>query len=645
MYAQTLVFIAATLLLLSASRAALMAWQRPRVQASGRPAAIVLGGLRIDAHMIAVIAILPLTLAPWVGQSALAQAINGIWLLIGWLAIVLLELSTPQFIDEYDTRPNRLYVVYLTNPREVFTMLWRGYRSTVLAVVVVTGLMAWAGYAMFWQPLWPSGPQPLWLRGLQTLAALAGGILAIRGTLKHRPINPSTVAFCGDAMVNALPLNSLYSVLYAVYSMKNQRSSSDAYGSMPEDEMQRIVRQSAGLPDPANAAIPTLHPQASASRLARPRNLVMIVEESLGAQFVGHLGGRGLTPCLDKLMQEGWAFTNAYATGTRSVRGLEALVAGFPPSLSEAVLRLPDAQSNFFTLAQFLKRQGYRTCFVYGGEAHFDNMKSFFLGNGFDELYDLKTFEDPAFVGTWGASDEDMFARVHRILEDSAEQPCFVLAFSVSNHSPWEYPQGRIEPVGEPASVENTVRYADWALGEFFGRAKQASYWNESVFLVAADHDARVGGAAHIPLKHFQIPALILGAGVPVRQDERLVSQIDMPVTLLSLLGVHGQHPMIGQDLTDPRAGGRAMMQYGDSYGYLRDDILTVLEPRKPASQFRYVRPDRYERMEPDAGLARVALAHVLWVERTYRDRGYGLPAVRDGAVPRRRAAMPTVAP
>src|SRR5690606_22001144 len=112
---------------------------------------------------------------------------------------------------------------------------------------------------------------------------------------------------------------------------------------------------------------------------------------------------------------------------------LEALVAGFPPSISEAALRLPDAQHRFFTLAQILRQQGYVNRFVYGGEAHFDNMKRFFLGNGFDELHDLKTFENPAFVGTWGAIDEDMLACVHRLLLD-ARQPTFVLAFSVSNH-------------------------------------------------------------------------------------------------------------------------------------------------------------------------------------------------------------------
>src|SRR3546814_8057774 len=104
-------------------------------------------------------------------------------------------------------------------------------------------------------------------------------------------------------------------------------------------------------------------------------------------------------------------------------------------------------------MAQILKQQGYRSRFVYGGEAHFDNMKSFFLGNGFDDLYDLPSFTDPAFVGTWGASDEDMFKRLDHLLENDGEQPTFTLAFPVTNHSPCEYPAGRIQPVGNPPKI------------------------------------------------------------------------------------------------------------------------------------------------------------------------------------------------
>ncbi|GAA5231698.1 LTA synthase family protein [Verticiella sediminum] len=633
MYSQTLTFLLASFLLLSASRLALIGWQRQRVRAVRGLWPLLLGGLRIDAHLVALAAAVPLTLAPWLGDAPLAIAINAVWLQFAWLLIVLLEVSTPQFVDEYDTRPNRLYIAYLQHPREVLTMLWRGYRASALGAIAGVAVFALLGHWLFAEPQWRALPDAWWAKAGLSLLAVLASFLAIRGTLRHRPINPSTVAFCGDALVNALALNSLYSVMYAAYCLKNERSSADAYGDLPADVVQQEVARAAGLPPPApDAAIPTLHRHGGGRPAVRPRNLVIIVEESLGAQFVAHLGGRALTPELDALAEQGWDFVNAYATGTRSVRGLEALVAGFPPSISEAVLRLPNAQSRFFTLAQALREQGYVNRFVYGGEAHFDNMRGFFLGNGFDELYDLKTFENPAFVGTWGASDEDMFARLHELLSRDDERPSFTLAFSVSNHTPWEYPAGRIRPEGAPATVENTVRYADWALGRFFEQARACRYWDDTVFLVAADHDARVGGCERVPLRHFHIPALILGGSIAPRRDTRLISQIDLPVTLLSLIGVDCEHPMIGHDLTRDDAGGRALMQYGEAYGYLKADTLTVLEPHQPAVQFRYAAPDGYTPLDPDAALVREALAHALWADTMYRQRLYTLPHLRIAA-------------
>ena len=246
-------------------------------------------------------------------------------------------------------------------------------------------------------------------------------------------------------------------------------------------------------------------------------------------------------------------------------------------------------------------------------------------------MVDRPKFVNPVFEGSWGASDEDMFNQVDRLLRADGDKPVFTLAFSVSNHSPWEYPAGRIQPVGDPASVDNTVRYADWALGQFFDKARQAPYWNNTVFLVIADHDSRVYGSIPVPVRHFQIPALILGAGIAPRQDERLVSQIDMGPTLLSLIGLDNVNPMLGADLTQ-RDPNRALMQYADNFGYLQGDKLLVLEPAKAPREFRYRaapvgQDETYEPVEPvDEALSKEALAHALWASWVYREEKYRLP-------------------
>lgn len=620
---QTLIFVIASFSLLTLSRISLAFWQWERVRAAGGLWPILKGGLRIDATQVAILAALPALLGPWLGQYNSASIIAEGWLLLSWFLLVLLEASTPQFIREYDTRPNRLYVEYLKHPKEVVGMLWRGYKLTICAAVLLIVAAAWAGIELF-QHISVDRPLHGWQPVVYTVVIAPVLFFAIRGTWSHRPINPSTVAYCGDGMLNTLPLNSLYNVLYAIYSIKNERSASDVYGRLKDDEVSAEVNRCAGIVQ-TSANIPSLHRQIPSLSRSKPLNIVIIVEESLGAQYVGNLGGAGLTPSIDKLSAQGWNFTRAYATGTRSVRGLEALVAGFPPTISDAALRLSGAQRNFFTLAQMLKLHGYRSHFIYGGEAHFDNMKGFFLGNGFDELHDIHTFDDPAFVGTWGASDEDMFNKLDGLLSEPTEHPKLALAFSVSNHSPWEYPSGRIEVDGNPATALNTVRYADWALGRFFEKAMASSYWNDTVFLVAADHDSRVSGANLVPLKHFHIPALFLGGHIGPRRDDRLISQIDLPTTLLSLAGIDGEHPMIGHDLTQS-GGGRAMMQYGENYGYLKGTSLVVLQPHRAPAQYQYAAPELYTLETLDPELHREALSHALWPTWVYRNQYYTLP-------------------
>lgn len=184
--------------------------------------------------------------------------------------------------------------------------------------------------------------------------------------------------------------------------------------------------------------------------------------------------------------------------------------------------------------------------------------------------------------------------------------------------------------MGDPASVDNTVRYADWAMGQFFDKARKAPYWDNTVFLVIADHDSRVYGANLVPVRHFQIPALILGGTVPPRSDDRIVSQIDMGPTLLSLIGLDNVNPMLGSDLTQ-RDPNRAIMQYGDNFGYLKGDSLLVIEPGKDPREYRYtaaasMRDEKYVPIDLDPALRDEALAFALWPSWAYREERYKLP-------------------
>ena len=347
----------------------------------------------------------------------------------------------------------------------------------------------------------------------------------------------------------------------------------------------------------------------------------------MGAQFVSSLGGIPLTPELDKLNAEGWAFKNLYATGTRSVRGIEAIITGFTPTPSRSVVKLDKSQKDFFTIASLLQGYGYENQFIYGGESHFDNMKSFFLGNGFTDIVDFNDIKNPQFVASWGVSDDDLFkqADIELTKLNKRKNPFFSFIFTSSNHDPFEIPDGVIQPIKytdhqlqkydkKELLRHKAIQYADYALGEFIDKAKTRSYWENTIFIVVADHDARAMGSDLVPINNFHIPGVILNSGIGPKLDERVVSQIDLAPTLLSLMGVEIQSPMLGQDLTNPEAANRAMMQYAENFAYINDNKVTILQPNKPPLNFTYDHDNgALSSSEENKELSEIALSHVLW--------------------------------
>lgn len=556
-------FVIINLIIFSLSRLGLAIWQADRVSAVAGWGQLFLQGLRMDIVALCYLFGVPALFTVLFHHSRIWKMILRIWLTLGSVFILFMELATPAFIETYDFRPNRLFIEYLIYPKEVFSMLMEGHLTAVIFSLIFTiaaFFCYWklSGYAvknlrsMSWK-----------LRPVVALLVIAVAFLGARSSFQHRGVNPAMVAFSSDGLVNSLVLNSGYSVLYAAQQFKDEGASSEAYGKMDTDEMLRIVKASRGRPesDYISEKIPTLT-KNQATYQGKPKNIVIILEESFGAQFVGTLGGKPISPEFDKLAKEGWLFENLYATGTRSVRGIEATTAGFTPTPARAVVKLNNSQSGFFTIADLLAKQGYNTSFIYGGEKHFDNMASFFYGNGFQK---------------------------------------------------------------PKATRNNSAKYADYAIGYFFKLAKQSNYWKDTVFLVIADHDSRAAGASLVPIKHFHIPALILGDHVEPRRDSRLVSQIDMPTTLLSIAGVSGNYPMIGFDLTQEVNPDRAFMQFDQTQALMKGNHDVVIQtPNSKAKGYVYDKEkDTLTEKEVPEEMKKEALAHALLGSYLYKNRLY----------------------
>lgn len=627
-------FLAAALLVTFSFRFLFSLQHVDRISDASQFGQILISGMRVDLAFLAQVILLPLLIlipAIWVPRlQFLAFRLVNLWLAAWILLIVFLEVATPLFISQFDVRPNRLFIEYLDSPLEISGTLSRGFPLESLAVILVTALLGALA-------IWAIRTRPAALRMGFLAKLLATVILCTtlvldvfigRSGLQHRPLNPAMVSLSNDRLVNSLVLNSTYSVLYAAYSYRHEADSEISYAKIPHEQMIANVKSHMDKNLVfVDGKLETLHVTDSVMSPSTPRkDLIVVVEESLGASFVESLGGQPVTPNIEKWRHKSWFFDNLYATGIRSARGLEAVITGFPPSPSRAVLKLPRAQSEFFTLAAYLKKAGYESTFVYGGESHFDNMRGFFLSNGFDRVIDQYDYDNPEFMGSWGVSDEDLFERALAEIGRDREKPGFFLVFSSSNHPPYEFPDNRIElfDSANKATAMNAAKYADYALGKFLDALDRRDILSRTTVLVVSDHEDKVFGSDPVPVDRYRIPAFILDPDRPEPViDKNLASQIDLPETLVSLLGINLPRPTIGHDLARHvnQHDGRAIMQFGENQAYMTEDCTVFLQPHREPITRCIGKHDA----SVDADLENTALAHAIFPRYAYEAEAYGL--------------------
>jgi phosphoglycerol transferase MdoB-like AlkP superfamily enzyme len=319
-------------------------------------------GLRFDLILLCYLSFLPMLIISFVPSKHLhyCNRFLNIYYILFLSLLLIMELSSSDFIRQYDTRPNRLFLDYLIYPKEVMGTLFKSYLGSIFLTVIVMG--AFIFFLVKKRKSLFGTPEAAYKLKLIIFLPVAFLLFfGARGSLtSKRPVNGSNAVFSFDQLTNCMGLNSLYTVAFAAYSIKNEDNPAKMYGKMDANEAYSRVKKymTAEPGDFTDASLPLLHSQTPDTLNAQPMNVVIFLQESLGAEYVGSLGGKPLTPNFDALTKEGMLFTNLYCTGTRSVRGIEAVVTGFLPSPSESVVKLSNSQSGFFTLADLFKGKG-----------------------------------------------------------------------------------------------------------------------------------------------------------------------------------------------------------------------------------------------------------------------------------------------
>jgi phosphoglycerol transferase MdoB-like AlkP superfamily enzyme len=530
------------------------------------------------------------------------------------------------FFDEYSARYNHLALDYVMYPDEVFGNILASYNVPLFA-----GLALAAAVALTWlltrapMPEPPPMPRRDRLAGLAMTAALT---LALWGAWRMAPATVSP-----NRLTNELALNGWAELVRAFWTAGLDYEA--YYALLPPDQAAARTARLIGQTDPRHGLVRHFTPRAP---VATPRDVVIIIEESLGSEFSKRFGGPaadGVTPELDRWSHQGIAMTNLIANGNRTVRGMEGIIASFPPLPGDAIIKR-DRSEGLATIGSVLAAHGYQTTFFYGGFGVFDNVKPFMTANGFQSFVEETDFPVETFRTIWGVADEFVFDKMieQQLAAHQAGRPWLGAAMTVSNHKPFRWPAGRIEWPEAASKRHGAVLYADWALGHYLTRMQETGLLDHTVVLIAGDHGARVYGAEAIPVGSYRIPGVFLTPDARDRDTtiDRLSSQVDLAPTLLSLAGIEYSAPFFGRDVLGlPVDGGRAFVNHNRSVGLMTDHVMAVLGLH--GSFNYYWRPDRKGNQFSDAQpsgevmeTARDAQAAFQVANQVYRDRQYGLP-------------------
>jgi len=572
-----------------ATRTVLVIWAWPLAEPNLLALARIYAVGFVYDFVLSLYAVLPLvayvSLAParlW-RSRANRIAMHGFFVL-SFAILIFTFCAELLFWDEFSVRFNFIAVDYLVYTHEVVQNIVESYPIPAL----VAGLFA--GALAIWRMLRPRieaalEARPPLARRLAILAAFG-----IAATVAIFALDQRLHDLGPNSYRNELASSGPYQFFAAFRN--NELDYAQNFASLPEAEVAGELRHVVAHPGEAildNAEpmdivrhVPRAHP---VNRL----NVMLMTVESLSPGFLGYFGrSDGLTPNLDTLIGESLFFTNFYATGTRTVRGLEAVTLSMPPTPGRAIVKRPGRETGLWSLGAVLRGQGYDVEFLYGGNGHFDNMTAFFSGNGYD-VYDRSNIasEKVGFENAWGMADEYLFDLTLNRADEAAStgKPFFLHLMTTSNHRPYTYPDGRID-IPSGSGRAGAVKYTDWAIGDFIRKARGKPWFDDTLFVILADHQASSAGRAQVPVERYRIPMWFFSPGhIRPGLVETLSSQIDVGPTLLSLLGAEYDSAAFGQDiLAVPADQGRALFGNYQHLGLFDGRDLALLAPRRENS-------------------------------------------------------------
>ncbi len=532
-------------------------------------------GWRFDMIIIGALMILPI-IVQFFPQSQISRSLPIYWCATFGSIVIFFSVTELEFYRQFHTRLNSLVFDYIKeDPKTVSSMIWNGcpvlrylFLWVVVSLLMITGFFLAGNLTL---PVFDNTHSgTLFQRLLVFLPLLALAAIACRGTLRSGPpLRWGDAYHSTHLFANHLALNGIYTMIKALLDAKKQKSRKKWLAAMPkaaalEKTKNLLLQPGDNLINPDSLELKREHqPAATNSKL---KNVVVIMMESFSAQHIGALGKPGrITPEFDRLAGKGVLFDHFFSNGTHTHQGIFAALAGFPnlPGF-ETLMQQPQGATAFSGLAKLLNKRSYQSLYTYNGDFAWDNQEGFFRNQGMTKFIGRFDYDNPDFIDpTWGVSDNDMFNRAHQELENlDRKKPFFAILQTLSNHLPFTIPEplpiAKVSGHGSLDGHLTAMRYADWALGQFFAKAQASSYFNETLFVLLGDHGFCVPQQlTDIDLLRFHIPLLLLAPGLQEQFGSRrsiVGTQVDIVPTIMGLLGKPFIHNCWGRNLLNVAA-------------------------------------------------------------------------------------------
>lgn len=519
-------------------------------------------GLKLDisitGYILFFLSLFMAFVAPF-GES-INRLVTRVYSLVFIIISSVITIADIELYRNWGFRIDSTVLLYLESPKESLVSTPIGLLVFLFSLI---GFLAWLAYYLYIRFVDKSLKElkPVkWYYAPLFLLISASMIIPIRGGFGIAPINQGSVYFSSFQFANHVALNAPWNFGRSLTTMNRKQSVSFM---SDEDALENFD----GL-----FIKKEYETQTQLIKKGTP-NIVIIILESFTSSVVESLGGLPkVTPQLDKLTQEGVLFTNFYANGDRSDKGIVSILSGYPAQPTTSIIKYIKKTEKLPYLSHELENIGYSTGFYYGGEINFANMNSYFVSGGYDTIVSLDNYSKSELNSKWGAHDHVTFNRFFDDL-DRTKDPFFRVMFTLSSHEPFDVPhKSQFNEVGDESKFLNSVNYTDSCLGEFIQKAKHTDWWNNTWFILVADHGSRLpGDKPYSSPEKFRIPMLWLGGAIITDTIiNKTSSQIDIPLMIGNQLNKDFDNFGFSKDVLNTQDG-FAFFVYNNGFGFFND--------------------------------------------------------------------------